>query len=444
MPTTMNLIAKQTIGAGGAASVIFSSIPQTFTDLKLVVSLRSVFAGGFTNCSLSINGSSANFSSRLLESQSTSVNSYTRTDNLNLLFANANTSTSNTFSNGEVYFPNYTSSNNKSFSVDIVAENNAAEGYNMAKAGLWSNTAAISSLTVTPQNGTFGEFSEVTLYGISSNTTTQNQTTPSAIGGDTIITDGTYWYHTFLYSGTFTPLKNLTCDYLVVAGGGAGSATSNNYGGGGGAGGLRSTVGATGGGGSLETPLSLLANTAYTAIIGAGGVGENQDTANAKSGNNSTFATITSTGGGGAGRTSSTVGTGYAGSAGGSGGGGTGTSGGTGGAASPSGQGYAGGNAGGSGAGAGGGGGGAGSVGSNGSGSTGGNGGSGVTISISGSSVSYAGGGGGSSVTAGTATAGGGTGNGTSGTPNTGGGGGGKNGTGGSGGSGIIVVRYAV
>jgi hypothetical protein len=35
-------------------------------------------------------------------------------------------STASTFSNGEVYFPNYTSSNNKSFSADAVSEKNAS------------------------------------------------------------------------------------------------------------------------------------------------------------------------------------------------------------------------------------------------------------------------------------------------------------------------------
>jgi hypothetical protein len=65
------------------------------------------------------------------------------------------------------------------------------------------------------------------------------------------MTDGTYWYHTFVSSGTFTPQKAISCDYLVVAGGGGGGQDDN--GAGGGAGGLRCTVGATGGGGSLET-----------------------------------------------------------------------------------------------------------------------------------------------------------------------------------------------
>jgi hypothetical protein len=86
------------------------------------------------------------------------------------------------------------------------------------------------------------------LYGVAK-LGTEPAISPYATGGDTIMTDGTYWYHTFISSGTFTPQKAISCDYLVVAGGGGGGTL---HGAGGGAGGLRSTVTATGGGGSLE------------------------------------------------------------------------------------------------------------------------------------------------------------------------------------------------
>jgi hypothetical protein len=40
--------------------------------------------------------------------------------------------------------------------------------------------------------------------------------TAKATGGDSVTTDGTYWYHTFLSSGTFTPTEALTADYLSL------------------------------------------------------------------------------------------------------------------------------------------------------------------------------------------------------------------------------------
>jgi hypothetical protein len=453
MPNTYTLIERITVGAAGASSITFTSIPQTYTDLKIVCSARTnasdvaqsirvrpnASSTGYTYIRLTGNGSSAG-------SQGTEYNP-----------ANGNTATASTFSNNEIYIPNYTSSNNKSISADGVSENNASEAYAILTATLWANSAAITSLELSLASGLFQQYSTFYLYGIAKEGVTPTPSSaPYATGGDSIVFDGTYWIHTFYSSGTFTPKKGLTCDYLVVAGGGG----AQGGGGGGGAGGLRSTVTATGGGGSLESALSVTANTAYTITVGGGGAGGNGVTPSNASGSNSSISgtgitTVTSTGGGG--------GADYVngpGATGGSGGGGAWTDGSTStyknGGAGTANQGYAGGSgntAGGPGSGAAaGGGGGAGAVGGNQTSDVGGNGGAGVATSISGSSVTYAGGGGGyGGLTAGTGGAGGGgagntgsSGIGTAGTANTGGGAGaGYDRPGAAGGSGIVIVRYA-
>jgi len=440
MANTFKKIQTVTVGSGGASSIDFTSIPQTYTDLKIVLSGRTTDSGA-TTANVTFNGLSTNLSSRVLVGTGSSALS--GTDTKIPVRINWSTSTSSTFGNAEIYIPNYTSANNKSVSTDSVNENNATEAYMTLGAHLWSSTAAINQVTITPATGNFVQYSTATLYGVANVPAAGNA---KATGG--IITyDDTYVYHTFPWSGTFTPLSNLTADYLVVAGGGgAGGAQATDVGsGGGGAGGLRCTVGATGGGGTLESALSLTANTGYTVTVGAGGAG-GFDTAYGTNGSNSVFSTITSTGGGGGARF------GAAGSSGGSGGGG-GTSGG--GGAGTANQGFAGAAGLGSGARTGGGGGGAGVAGT--AGSSGGHGGNGVTTSISGTSTTYAGGGGGgagASGNGGTGGTGGGangsnySGNGNSATANTGGGGGGASApgsarTGGTGGSGIVIVRYA-
>ena len=439
----MQLISAQTL-TSASASVTFSSIPQTFTDLKLVVSGR-VASGAQADFQLLVkfNNSTTGYSSKTVFGNGVGAYSFSTTIAGYSGVTNGGLSTANAFSNCEVYIPNYTSSNYKSFSSDTVIEDNTTATRTDLNAMLWSNNAAITTITVSPDTSTWVQNSSFYLYGISSDTANQNTSGPYAFGGDTITTDGTYWYHTFLNSNSFTPQKNLSVDYLVVAGGGGGGAKNNSVCGGGGAGGLRCTVTATGGGGSLESKLSLTAGTVYAAVVGAGGV------CGSSNGSNSVFATITSTGGGLGGSSGAGV---TGGSGGGSGedqlGGGSGTAN----------QGYAGGqgNGGAGGVYSGGGGGGANAVGASGGTSGGGNGGNGVTTSISGSSVTYAGGGGGAVYTTGSAGTGGtggggnggaGTGAGTAGTANTGGGGGaGTNNTSRSanGGSGIIIVRYAV
>lgn len=453
MPANYVLLEKITVGAVLPASITFSNIPQTgYTDLIMKGSGRTTantLIGGF-----SFNGVTTNLSARQIYgtgSAAGSTSSATNTNSYGVI--DAVSYTANTFGNFEAYFPNYTSSAYKSFSVDGVVENNGTEAYSCLVAGLWSSTAAITSITFKPDDGNLTQYSTFYLYGVAKLGTTP-AIVPYATGGDTIMTDGTYWYHTFLSSGTFTPTKGLTCDYLVVAGGGGGGSGFATPGGGGGAGGLRSTVTATGGGGSLESALSLASGTGYTVTIGAGGAGGSAAADNRGTvGSNSVFSTITSNGGGYGAENQITGGPG------GSGGGGS-MSTGAGGTrtASPV-QGNNGGaGSGGANQGSGGGGGGS-AAGGAGTTTTGGAGGAGTAVSITGSSVTYAGGGGGSVYNGGTPAAGGAGGGGAGaykatsnpGTANTGGGGGGTGGdatgsrfAGGNGGSGIVIVRYAV
>jgi hypothetical protein len=448
MPANYVLLERTELNAS-AASVTFANIPQTgYTDLKIVLSTRTTdtTANDSTAIALQFNGDTAsNYSRRSLVGDGGSATSTNATTtSMRIGFTTTNGCTANTFGNGEFYVPNYTGSTQKSVSADAVAENNSATFiYSALNAGLWTGTAAITSITILTPSFSFLANSTFSLYGLAALGTTP-AVAPKASGGNIIDYDGTYWIHTFNTSGTFTPQTGLTCDYLVVAGGGGGSAFGSVAGAGGGAGGLRSTVTATGGGGSLESALSLTAQ-AYTVTVGAGG-------ANGVAGSNSVFSTITSTGGGNGGVNA-------VGATGGSGGGASSSSGTKAGGAGTANQGFAGGsgtpNSGGVGGVGTGGGGGAGAVGANNNVALfqGGAGGAGVAVAISGSSVTYAGGGGGCgdnrepSPTNGAGGSGGGgagnfSGTGNAGGTNTGGGGGGSSSTGGAGGSGIVIIRY--
>jgi hypothetical protein len=447
------LLEKITVGAAGASSVSFTGIPQTgYTDLVVKVSARDGASSVIDGATVRFNNdtTSGNYTARRLIGSGSAASS--DTNNVGA-FAVGNTATANTFSNCEFYIPNYTGSSYKSVSFDNVAETNATTQYMGLAAFLWSNTAAITSIQISGESSSFLQYSTFYLYGVAALGTTP-AIVPYATGGDTIMTDGTYWYHTFLSSGTFTPQKSLSADYLVVAGGGGGGCNGGNYGGGGGAGGLRSTVTATGGGGSLESALSLASGTGYTVTIGAGGNGGNPT---ATKGSDTTFATITAAGGGfGNANTSA--------SNGGSGGGGDGIGGGPGTGTTNQGRNGGNGDATVGGRRAGGGGGGANTAGANALLSSGAAGGAGVATSITGSSVTYAGGGGGGAQTnapfTGTGGAGGAGGGGAgtvsgtagNGTANLGAGGGGAGfnndtstvGVAGAGGSGLVIVRYAV
>jgi hypothetical protein len=163
MPNTYSLIASSTVGAGGAVSFDFTSIPSTYTDLVVKISGRSNSASDYFT--LSLNGFSSNFTERYLYGTGSSVASgndtlgaYGRMD--------SNSYTANSFGSTEYYIPNYAGANNKSISVDTVTEQNATASYQDLIAGLWSNSTAINQITLTPSTGNFVQYSTAYLYGI--------------------------------------------------------------------------------------------------------------------------------------------------------------------------------------------------------------------------------------------------------------------------------------
>jgi len=162
---TYNLIASQVVGSGGASSVTFSSIPNTYTDLKVVASTQQTGAATTASLNLTLNGSSSGFTYRALQgsgSGASSINGSTGYWGQ----GDAASATANTFGNAEFYLPNYTSSNYKSISADTVDENNIAAAYAQFTALLWSNTAAITSVSLVSGNGNWAQYSTFYLYGI--------------------------------------------------------------------------------------------------------------------------------------------------------------------------------------------------------------------------------------------------------------------------------------
>jgi hypothetical protein len=397
------LISTQTVGAGGAASIDFTSIPQTYTDLLIVYSLRDNLSGISNDATFTVNGSLITF--RQLYGTGTNVGSNNPAQIARPIVSG--TGPANTFGNTQIYIANYSSTTrNKSITVDSVCENNASESYQVFSAGVLASTSAVTSVSLDNSTYNFTQYSTASIYGINPITTASLGTTP-------------------------------TVDYLVVAGGGGG--------------GSRGGAGAGAGGLLTGSSFAVTSGSVITVTVGAGGTGSTNGATNqpGTAGSNSVFSSITANGGGyGAGE---------------GGNGGNGGSGGGAGTNNPTvltagtgiaGQGYAGGT---NSTASAGGGGGAGAAGSNAVTATGGAGGVGALNTYNGFSQYYAGGGGGGSQgTSGGAGGTGGGGNGgltttstgIAGTANTGGGGGGGGaaaGTGyagGNGGSGVVVIRY--
>lgn len=161
MADTFVKIANVAVGAGGAASITFSSIPSTYTDLKIMYSTRAASSG--TDWVVISLGTGGTYTQRYLIGTGSVAGNGTGQFALN----QNSTYTANTFSNGEIYIPNYLSSTAKSVSADSVTENNSSTANSAIGALIWSGTAAISNITLTTDNATnFAQYSTATLYGI--------------------------------------------------------------------------------------------------------------------------------------------------------------------------------------------------------------------------------------------------------------------------------------
>jgi len=165
--STYNLIASQVVGATSVSSITFLSIPQTYTDLAIKISARGDNANIYSLIYLRFNGatSDTNLSSKGLEGNGASPTTYSN-PNLYLNAADGASATLNTFSSHDVYIPNYTSTTNKSVSVDGVLETNGTTAYSSIQTGLWITSYAINGVTIVNTSGNFVQYSSFYLYGI--------------------------------------------------------------------------------------------------------------------------------------------------------------------------------------------------------------------------------------------------------------------------------------
>jgi len=177
MANTFTLISSVTVGSGGTTSSInFTSIPQTYTDLKLVCSLR----GDTTNSDIGITGFQTHYirlnnnlgslhSGRYLQGNGSAASSGSNGPET-IWHAPGSTNasvTANTFANSELYIPNYSGSKKKSASIDMAGENNETTSGLFLSALFFDDTTAITGIEVFTSSGNFVQYSTAYLYGIS-------------------------------------------------------------------------------------------------------------------------------------------------------------------------------------------------------------------------------------------------------------------------------------
>jgi hypothetical protein len=169
MANTFELISSYT-ASGSVASIGFSSIPSTYTDLCIKLSLRSSnTTGTYDPVKININSNGTNMLVRDIYGTSSSAGSEApgSPDNVIISYTSNANNTANTFGNLEIYIPNYANASyTKSMSADGISETNGSGSILVLTSGLWNSTSAINEITVFPYSGNFVQYSTAYLYGI--------------------------------------------------------------------------------------------------------------------------------------------------------------------------------------------------------------------------------------------------------------------------------------
>lgn len=163
MPDTSTEVAIATTTLGSAqTSITFSSIPSTYTDLRLVMVGTGTVGGGLV--ALQFNGDTTttySYTTMLGNGTAASSSRLTTVDNINVA---PNWSISSTVpALVEVDIFSYAGSTNKTLLSKNSSDANGS-GYTQQVVGLWRSTATINSIRLF--GDTFGIGTTATLYGI--------------------------------------------------------------------------------------------------------------------------------------------------------------------------------------------------------------------------------------------------------------------------------------
>ena len=165
MPATYEPIATTTLGSA-AATITFSSIPATYTDLRLVCTALSATGGDTLSCYFNGTTGTTLYSWTRLVGTGTSVTTANQTDS-DVLFIGATSGQSSTTIPilSTVDIMRYAGSTFKTSLITDSSDKNG-DGRVARYVGLWSNTSAITSIVIKGTSYNLAAGTMATLYGI--------------------------------------------------------------------------------------------------------------------------------------------------------------------------------------------------------------------------------------------------------------------------------------
>ena len=165
-------IATTTVGAGGASSITFNSIPSTYTHLQIRGINRLTRSGqpeGVAIARLNSDTTSGNYISHLLYGDGSTVgaSAYTGIAGLYGFNGTATTSTTQIMGTSVMDILDYTNTSKYKTSRMLTGYDLNGSGEIRFYSGLWMSTSAITRIDLIPYYGTaFEQYTSFALYGI--------------------------------------------------------------------------------------------------------------------------------------------------------------------------------------------------------------------------------------------------------------------------------------
>jgi hypothetical protein len=171
MANTYTLISSNVLSSS-AASVTFSAIPATFTDLVLKVNARGSDTGNYLSIQLRFNGDTAtNYSRTAIYGYSPggsfgSARGSSLSATTAMMSSNADSATANTFGASVIDVLDYASTTKNKTMRAMGGFDANGRGYFSLASSLGVGTSAINSITIGLDSNQWGQYSHLALYGI--------------------------------------------------------------------------------------------------------------------------------------------------------------------------------------------------------------------------------------------------------------------------------------
>ena len=167
IPSNFYSIATQTVGAGGASSVTFNSIPSTYTHLQIRGIVREA-SGGFDQAFMQLNSDTgSNYATHNLNGNGSAAGAgaTASTTSMSVAAIPGSNQTASIFGATVIDILDYANTNKYKTVRSLSGTDNNGSGYAWFASGLWQNTSAVTNITIFSTYN-FVQYSQFALYGI--------------------------------------------------------------------------------------------------------------------------------------------------------------------------------------------------------------------------------------------------------------------------------------